>query len=155
MQLIRLFTSFSGRIGRRSFWFGILTLALIGGFAALTSIPNIFTEDPFKAVLKNWDKLGLPGLLISLALLYPAMAIVVKRLHDRNRGGYYAALFWAPALIRTIAAITGKTPFLEQLYSIATFLSYQMIAIAFWFFIELGFLGSKEPNKYGHDPRDT
>ncbi len=153
LNLIKLFTSFNGRIGRFAFWFGIAVLAIAGTALAIPAYPNILSDNPFRGLLKNWHTLGPYGLFISVVLLYPAMAIVVKRLHDRNKGGWRAALFWAPALIQTAATFTGWTPMLEKIHNLTTWVMGYLIAVGIWFIIELGFYrGTKGPNKYGPGP---
>ncbi len=70
--------SFKGRIGRREFWIwmGLWLLAML----------VIFT-----LAGKEW----LPIQSASFALvflLWPTAAVVVKRLHDRNKAGWWALL---------------------------------------------------------------
>ncbi len=61
--------------------------------------------------------------VFQLITLYPVLAFYTKRLHDRNRSGWFLLIL----LIPLIGAI--------------------------WLIIELGFLrGTKGPNKYGADP---
>ena len=100
MNAIRAFTSFSGRIGRRGFWAGMITILAIGWLAKVSTTPDILSSDPFTALIKNIRNMSAKDVLIYLAMLYPAMALVTQRLHDRNKSGLVAALFWAPALIQ-------------------------------------------------------
>jgi len=154
MNAIRAFTSFSGRIGRRGFWAGIATVLFLGSLAKVSMTPDILSDDPFTALVKNWRNMGLRDVLIYLAMLYPAMALVTQRLHDRNKSGLVAALFWAPALLQAMTIVLpGIAAYMGQIsWGLGLLLAW-IGAVGVWFFIELGFYGAREPNKYGPDPR--
>lgn len=70
--------SFTGRLGRRDFWIWIGLWALL--MALL-----------FIAAAQHWLALQSASFGI-VALLWPTAAVVVKRLHDRNKGGGWALL---------------------------------------------------------------
>ena len=42
--------------------------------------------------------------IVSLLLLWPCLAVSVKRCHDRNRSGLWLVAFWGPALV---SGVTG------------------------------------------------
>jgi uncharacterized membrane protein YhaH (DUF805 family) len=79
---------------------------------------------------------------------------MVKRLHDRNRPGYFAVFGLAPGLLYNLVDIAGFTSsdpaemnLLEIVLLIVT------IAVGIWFFVELGCLrGTVGANRYGPDP---
>lgn len=75
--------SFNGRLRRSHFWIGFLII--FGASLVLGWIPLL-------------------GGLISLALIWPNLAISVKRLHDMGKSGWLVAIPWA---ISTILVITG------------------------------------------------
>jgi len=155
MNLIRAFTSFSGRIGRRGFWAGIITIFVLGSMASVGTTPAILSDDPFGALVHNWKNMGLKEVVIYLLMLYPAMALVVQRLHDRNKSGLYAALFWAPALISAVGVMApGVTEMLNYVLWGVNWLAAWIGGVGFWFLVELGLLGPKELNRFGPDPRD-
>lgn len=68
---------FSGRARRSEYWYFVLFNALITPVIYLISIPL----------------LAIPGILYSLAVFIPAMAVGVRRLHDTGRSGWN--LLWA------------------------------------------------------------
>jgi uncharacterized membrane protein YhaH (DUF805 family) len=155
MNLIRAFTSFSGRIGRRGFWAGIIAIFIFGSMATVGLQPKILSSDPFTALLENWKNMGAKEVLLYLAMLYPAMALVTQRLHDRNKSGLVAAMFWAPALIQASAIILPEiSTHMATIMWGYDWLAYWIGAVGAWFFVELGFYGPRDPNKYGPDPRD-
>ncbi len=155
MNFIRAFTSFSGRIGRRGFWAGIITIFVLGSLAKVSTTPDILSSDPFSALSRNWRNMGAMDVLIYLAMLYPAMALVTQRLHDRNKSGLYAALFWGPALVQAANVfLPGISAYLSDIMWGWNLLAAWIGAVGIWFFVELGFYGPREPNKYGPDPRN-
>jgi len=91
---MKLFTSFDGRIPRSSFWLGVLgiiaasfaTILILGAiFSGMGRVPSIIPP------------------IFSLLLLYPAVAISVKRLHDRNKPAMpWIAIFFLPPFIANI-----------------------------------------------------
>ena len=70
--------SFEGRLRRQNFWISWLILLGVG-------------------VVLGW--LPFLGILISIGLIWPNLAITVKRLHDMGRTGWLAAIPYAVAFI--------------------------------------------------------
>ena len=155
MNAIKAFYSFSGRIGRRGFIAGIAAIFFLASMATVGTTPDILSKDPFGALVDNWKNMGLKDVIIYLVMLYPAMALVTQRLHDRNKSGLVAALFWAPALVSAIGVLfPGSTSIIGYMTTGVSWLTAWIGGVGTWFLIELGFFGPKEPNKYGPDPRD-
>ena len=99
-----LFLSFDGRINRQPFWLGVIALLIANGI--------VF------AIFQAWL-----AWLIRLALVYPALAVSVKRCHDRGKSGWWCLLL----LIPFVGAV--------------------------WAVIDLGLLtGTDGANTYGPDP---
>lgn len=87
---------------------------------------------------------------------------MVKRLHDRNRPGLIAAIFWAPIIAITTGQHFGFTQELakvgDRLMHVPNTLSMTILGVGMivfvWAFVELCCLrGTRGPNKYGHDPQ--
>lgn len=147
-----LFTSFDGRISRRGFWLGFLgmtVIAIVVGLGLLSILPS-----------------GLGSKIVQLAVMavicYIWAAIVIKRLHDRNKPGLpYAAIFMAPGILSSVMKIfmIGHTSMDIGGMEIAVpgmtalIISYVSIAVGLWMLVELGFLkGTSGENRYGPDP---
>ncbi len=156
-----LFTSFDGRIPRSSFWLGTLGLILI-------SFVSIFVIGLFFARTGYFPRLV--PLIITLALLYPAAAITVKRLHDRNKPAMpWLLIFFLPGIVSNLmkafkidytvvdmqeAIETGGMMGMGRMRSmfgmgefemlapgsIATAVSLISFVVGIWVLIELGFL---------------
>ena len=107
MDLQQLYLKLDGRIGRRTYWLkGVVPFFIIGVVAALidyyADANNILTT------------------IASLLLIWPGIAMMVKRWHDRDKSGWWILIQLIP--------IVGSI----------------------WSFIELGFLkGTEGANKFG------
>lgn len=91
-RLSDLYLTASGRIGRRSFFFAALPLAMIwAAFVLLAPTAPVWMVRPLAA-----------------ALLYLAACVTAQRLHDRGRAGWWAG----PLLAAVVLAWTWReTPF--------------------------------------------
>ena len=102
--------SFEGRIRRKDFWLRYVLPILVVNFI----VAFIDAAAGAQNVLVG---------LVSLILLVPNLAGTIKRLHDRDRSGWFIFII----LIPVIGGI--------------------------WLLIEVGFLaGTPGPNRFGHDP---
>ena len=81
-----LLFSFDGRIGRRSWWLWGAAV-MIGMEMYLTAVLRI------AGVAKETA-----DLLVNLLLLWPALAISVKRWHDRDKPGWWALIAFVPVI---------------------------------------------------------
>ena len=131
--------SFTGRINRAKYW-----LAALFYFVALLVLVAVAFAAGISA--------GIGTMMVILVLIYipfliSSLAVAVKRLHDRNKSGWWLLLFY---LVPAILDGLGKqidAPAATILLSLAS------LAIAVWAFVELGCLrGTAGPNQYGPDP---
>ncbi len=115
MSVWEVLSSFDGRIPRKTFWIAFLSLQLpLGTVTAIIDI-SMGYEDP--------DSAGPATLIVVAVIFLPMLAIYIKRLHDRNKSGWFVLI--------------NLVPFVGQI----------------WFFIEIGLLpGTDGPNLYGEDP---
>ncbi len=153
MPLLSPFISFNGRITRRTFWVGLFILTALSPFAFSTLI----SADPFGELVNSVQQFGLKGLAWSVVLIFCLAALLTKRLHDRNKSGLYAVLFYGPALLKAMEFYGGLSlggEWLSWVQDWGWLLGLEMGAVGLWFLIELGLYGAVDPNKYGPDPRD-
>ena len=111
-----LFFSFEGRINRAKYWLGNLGLILVE-----IVLYNIRAD-----MMRNLG-FSMAGIVISAAIrivmIWPYVAIGVKRLHDRDKSGWWVLINLVPVI--------GNL----------------------WYLIQCGFLkGTEGPNKFGPDP---
>ena len=84
-----LFTSFEGRIGRQSFWMGILVMVVVSIIAGvLDMILGTMSESGF----------GVIGIVVSLVMIYPAIVLYAKRWHDRGKSGWWSLIILIPII---------------------------------------------------------
>ena len=149
MDWTALLFSFNGRINRAKYWLAVLIYMVVwtAFFAgcliwlAGTNIENLFKFAG--AVLLLW----LVGFILLIAGTWSALAVGVKRLHDRDKSGWWILLFWlGPGIL---GSWQTATPDLGGGF----ILSLAALAILIWAFVELGCLpGTAGPNQYGPDP---
>ena len=111
MTLAQVYFSFNGRIGLTTYWLkGVLPIVALTSIVALIDVAY-FDYSSFSGVLP---------LLWRILIIWPSLALTVKRWHDRDKSGWWVFI----GIIPIIGII--------------------------WAFIENGFLpGTKEPNQYG------
>lgn len=149
MNPFRLFGSFQGRIGRASFWFGIILLAAVSPF----SIGTVLSDNPFAKAMELVSENGIVGFLWTVALIYGVAALMTKRLHDRGRSGIYAALFYLPAVVAALLYFFGNFPIVRQFAEWSNWVSAFAGTAGLWFLFQLGFFpGAEGANQYGPDP---
>jgi uncharacterized membrane protein YhaH (DUF805 family) len=149
MDWIALLFRFNGRINRGKYWLAVLIyIAVWTTFIAVSLIwlggLNIENLLSFAgAALLIW----LVGLVLLILETWSSLAVGVKRLHDRNKSGWWILLFWlGPGIL---GGWQTATPDLGG----GLILSLAAAAIAIWAFVELGCLrGTPGPNQYGPDP---
>jgi uncharacterized membrane protein YhaH (DUF805 family) len=116
MDFMHIFLSFNGRLRRMHFWVGLLILWVVEFIIMMALImPTVRT---------GGGPLALVGDLLLIALVWPALAIQVKRWHDRDKSGWWVLIAFVP--------IIGF----------------------FWVLIECGILdGTPGPNRFGPSPK--
>jgi len=84
-----LFTSLEGRIGRQSYWMGVLAMAVITIVAALLdAVLGTAGESGF----------GIISVIVALALIYPSIVLYAKRWHDRGKSGWWTLIGIVPVI---------------------------------------------------------
>ena len=148
MDLGRLLFSFQGRINRAKFWLAVLIyfaaaiVALLLGAASNSEVAG--------PLLYN---------LVSLVSFISGIFVAIKRLHDRNRSGWWLLLFYiAPGALMSIGAaiwfvgVFGET---SGAGGAGAIFMLAGAAVGIWGFVELGCLrGTVGPNQNGPDPLD-
>ena len=134
MRFSTMLFSFTGRLNRAPFW--------LAGIAAFVSAIPIFLGAA--AIGRSIPAIVL-ALLVITALIWISLALGTKRLHDRDKSGWWLLLFYfAPSILQAIGRIIGSAGLLLSLIG---------IGINIWALVELGFLrGTAGQNRYGPDP---
>ena len=136
-----LFFNFSGRVNRAKFWIAVVIFAAIH---VLMAILDYATEQSVVFQALNG--------MLSIVIVICSIAVGVKRLHDRNKSGWYLLLFYfVPGTLAALSVLIGE--FVEDSTIIATALALLAFALVVWAFVELGCLrGTVGANPYGPDP---
>src|ERR1041384_988973 len=123
-----LFFKFNGRTNRAKFWIACLVFVLINVLLLLLGV----------ATDQNGLFQAVNGML-SIVILISGIAVGVKRLHDRNKSGWYLLLFYfVPSILVVIGVLIGA--FMDDSAIIATVLGLLAFAIGVWAFVEMGCL---------------
>lgn len=156
---------FKGRINRAKYWLaGLVVLSFMVLFAALAVATGVvargggisFSLDDVFRVLDpaGWRALSLaelPMLLLKTAgtalFLWIFLATSIKRLHDRDRSGWWMVPFFAvPGLYNQFEERLPDSSFVLPLALVA-------FVLCLWGFVELYFLsGSRKTNRFGPNP---
>jgi uncharacterized membrane protein YhaH (DUF805 family) len=82
----RNYVGFSGRAARSEFWFWVLFAVLVG--IATQVLDGILFGQQF----------GILSGIGALALFLPGLAVSVRRLHDRDKSGWFVLLYFIPLI---------------------------------------------------------
>ncbi len=140
IELGELLFSFEGRINRAKFWLALL----ISGIAQLVAGALIIAS---YALMGDFFALGAIAVffLIVIPIVVSGFAVGIKRLHDRDKSGWWLLLFYVvPAILETIAQSIddGGWPWAAG-----------AAALTIWMIVELGCpRGTPGYNTYGRDP---
>jgi uncharacterized membrane protein YhaH (DUF805 family) len=150
MKLQKILFSFDGRIGRRTYW--LATLAVIVAVLVLTFAPFLLNSEAAAVLMLAFSQ------FIWLLCLWPILAVGSKRLHDRNKNGWWLLVFWLLPFALVVAGFsialfddprTGRSGD----FSTGLILVLASLPPALWGIVELGLLpGTTGPNLYGADP---
>ncbi len=144
----KLLFSFEGRTRRSHFWIGWLICLGAG-------------------VVAGW--IPLIGMVLSIALIWPNLAISVKRLHDMGQSGWLVVIPWVASIVGTVAAFSmigisaftnaaaldeGDPAAIFALLGPAMGLFAVIMLVCFGFLLWIGLSDSKPgDNRYGPNPK--
>ena len=87
IQVLKKYATFRGRASRREYWWFMLIHVII----LMASIP---LDKVLGTTLDNGQ--GIIGSLYNVAMILPAMAVGVRRLHDTGRSGFWLLVSLVP-----------------------------------------------------------
>lgn len=176
-NIVGLFTSLEGRIGRGRWWLGVLiliiaavVLSIILSLLGLGVLPNFAAFDPnnpaaFAETAAAATRSAAWGSLISFVIFaYPSYALSLKRRHDRDNNGLDLQIYYGLSFLMLLLQALGigytqtEVPGVPGV-SMPTpstplaILSFIILIYALYLLVVLGFLrGTAGTNKYGPDP---
>jgi uncharacterized membrane protein YhaH (DUF805 family) len=163
-----MFTGFAGRINRAKWWLGTVILIVVSIIlyfilAAVFGVSSAMMDPAQMA--SALQTLAIIQLILVAILAYPITALMMKRLNDRDRPGYFAYIFWAPTIVSVVGGLLGLTMTTTDMgggvmmptqSGLGWALTIIGVVIGIWSLIELGILkGTDGPNQHGPDPLAT
>ncbi len=99
IHTLKNYANFSGRARRSEFWYFILfNFIVIFLLGVVNELLDMLSGDQNAANMSVASPFGFIFLLYFMFVLIPYLAVLVRRLHDVNRSGWYI-LFWLVPLI--------------------------------------------------------
>ena len=92
IEVLKKYAVFEGRARRKEYWIFVLISSLVLIFLSLIDELTGW---------KVWEDEGVLSLVYSIAVFVPTLAVVVRRLHDTDRSGWWILI----ALIPLVGAI--------------------------------------------------
>ncbi|MEO0618489.1 MAG: DUF805 domain-containing protein [Pseudomonadota bacterium] len=164
MSFFALFTSFSGRINRARWWLGMVVLWVVGLVSAFGTNPALLSamtdpeslSDP--AAVAELSRPSMLLIVISIILTIAALAVIFKRLNDRNWPAivkYIVGIIYMGATIASNAILFSAPDMLAAQQTVAP-LGWAQGIVFLFLLIDNGMLkGTVGPNQYGDDPLGT
>lgn len=127
--LIEKYNVFTGRASRSEFWYFFV-------FAVITSVMGASGEIVTQAI----------GLVFSVILLLPELAVGIRRFHDINRSGWwYGCFFVANQVLWLVAAVSDPG-------AMDALLGFAAVVLLIYWIVLMFFLckkGDHGPNRFG------
>jgi uncharacterized membrane protein YhaH (DUF805 family) len=98
---LRRYADFSGRSRRKEYWmFTLFILLVYAVLGILIAMGGVFSSmgDPGATPqigMLGWIGIGLLG-IFALGIFIPALAVIVRRLHDQDKSGWFILLQFIP-----------------------------------------------------------
>jgi uncharacterized membrane protein YhaH (DUF805 family) len=148
----QFYFSARGRISRSQYWLRFLVPVIVIGFilGILKAVNGETTSGPFTTITT----------IFQLLVLWPGIAVLIKRIHDRNKSGALVWLLYGPMILlivfgvaTVVAAASGNNGATAALGVISLILAAIVLVVGIWFFIEFGCMrGTIGANAHGPDP---
>lgn len=152
---LKRYAEFSGRSRRKEYWMWTLfiLLAYVAFFIVLMALGGSAYMGMISGSSSGLGAAGGAALIIVglffiflLAILIPALAVTVRRLHDTNRSGWWMLLPLAAYPIQIIGAVTQSS----ALALVGSLVGLGLgILLLVWYCTD----GTPGPNGYGPDPK--
>jgi uncharacterized membrane protein YhaH (DUF805 family) len=148
--LLQFYLSPSGRISRSQYWLRYVVPVIVIGLV----LSGMFGT---ARVIGNYGLAGLIETLhkiFALLALWPGIAVLVKRIHDRDKSGWLVVLPSAMVVLMLLGIVAGfAADSIPAAVTLAVAFGAALVGIAIWFFVEFGCMrGTVGPNRHGPDP---
>ena len=151
MSVLALLFGFQGRVGRARFWLAAL-LWVLAVPASFLFAGGVIETLKLRVTYELFGGL-MAGVLIPALVSF--VAVGSKRLHDRDKSGWWLLLFFfAPYFAGPLLVPLLPIPEDPSNLELFGWLSVTVFPFFVWGLVELGFLpGTPGPNRFGDAPR--
>jgi uncharacterized membrane protein YhaH (DUF805 family) len=144
-----LFFSFRGRINRAKYWLAALVFVIADAVLGLVGW-----------VLGNSLTFQILSSVVNLAVFIAGIAVCIKRLHDRDRSGWWLLLFYGGPGVVVIIGLVVFWAAADAVGMTAAWANLGLrlcllggFALGIWGFVEIGCRrGTAGYNRFGPDP---
>lgn len=151
LTCIRKYVTFEGRARRKEYWMFELFNVI---FCIVAGILDWAFFDAYLDPMKPKYLTMLYGLFIFL----PQLAVIVRRLHDIGRSGWWLAGYYGVGIICTIGMLLGSVMMLGGKSGgvVLTGVSFVVLmVVAIWMLVWMCFNSQPGTNKYGPNPKEV
>ena len=136
MEKLLSYFSFAGRTKRQRYW---LTSLAMYGVLLVTGLIAVLV--PLIG--------GILALIVFIAILWAMLALSTRRLHDRNKSGWWLVAMYLP--VGLVSAFAAAVSVAEP--DAGSAIGLLSLPFTIWAFIELGCMkGTSGSNRFGPDP---
>ncbi len=151
LTCIKNYVKFEGRARRKEYWMFVLFNAIFMLAAMLLDVLL------FGASLTNPAKPRYLSSLYGLFVFLPAMSVMVRRLHDIGRNGWWVAGYYGLAIVCTVLIVIGGILALggkgiRGVFTIAGALA--IVVAAVWMIVWMCKDSQPGTNEYGPNPKE-
>jgi len=150
-HLSHVLFSFEGRINRNMWLLTTIAVAAIclALVVAIYLLGGVVGENAHPVVRAGLDLLWLVLVVLTLPVIWIALALGTKRLHDRDKSALWLVLYVSLSLLLYVASL------IRNWESFSLYLVIAAVAVALLGLAEIGLMaGNPGPNRYGPEPRD-
>ena len=140
--------SVEGRFNRAKYWQFILYYVLF----SLAAVAVIFAIGALAGDVAMVIALLIFGVILGVPMLVATVVVAIKRMHDRNKSGWWLLLFFlVPGILGEVAE--PISPATGEFSLPGTIGVLAALVLWIWGFVELAVLrGTRGNNDYGPDP---
>lgn len=146
MDWTNILFSFGGRLNRAKYWLVVLINVIVWIAFIIVAVTMGVGFNALYGMDGGGPVIVLLGVAAIVFSLWTGLATAIKRLHDREKSGWWILVFWVlPGILNGASAFAADIP--------AIILAIASFAVSVWGFVEIACLkGTTGPNSYGPDP---
>lgn len=152
LTCIKKYVTFEGRARRKEYWMFTLFNVI---FVVAAMLLDILL---FGASATNPTKPRYLTMLYGLFIFLPQLSVIVRRLHDIGRSGWWLAGYYGVAIVCTIVMVIGSVLMLGGKSSgiVLTGVGFAaLMIVAVWMLVWMCFNSQPGENKYGPNPKEV